>query len=167
MANNFIKPYVVKNFIDTQLFNWEEFEILKKDLSKKNIELIENGERIVYADNLDKNLDDYSLVFTGCRDAKKEFHTLHDFFKLKVPTLSEDWDAHIYTGHTDKPTSFKMHFDMADNFILQCAGKSRFFVPNYFDVIVEPGDLSWVPRYVPHVMVQLGRRLSISFPHFD
>jgi len=66
---------------------------------------------------------------------KSDFKTLHEIFKLMMPSLTDRWNAHIYTGHTDKPSSFPMHFDPRDNFILQVEGTSRFIVPHYFDKI--------------------------------
>lgn len=162
------KPFIKKGFINQTIFNWNDFESLKNNHPKEEIELIQsNGTTLKYHENPNVNPNDYSIIFTGCANVKKEFRTLHNFFKLLVPNLSDVWDAHIYTGHNDNPTSFNMHFDPRDNFLIQCYGKARLYVPNYFDTIVEPGDLSWIPKYVPHVMVPISRRLSVSFPHFD
>jgi len=162
------KPFIKKGFINQTILNWDDFENLKNNHPKEEVELLQsNGPKMRYYENSDININDYSIIFTGCRDFKKEFHTLHKFFKLLIPNLPDIWDAHIYSGHNDNATSFKMHFDAQDNFLIQCQGKARLYVPNYFDTIVEPGDLSWIPKYVPHVMVPIGRRLSVSFPHFE
>ena len=162
------KPFIKKGFISKTIFDWSDFEILKNNHPKAEIDLIQtNGTAIKYDKNPNANLNDYSIIFCGCANVKEEFRTLHNFFKLLIPELSDVWDAHVYTGHNDNPISFNMHFDSRDNFLIQCHGKARLYVPNYFDTIIEPGDLSWIPKYVPHVMVPMGRRLSISFPHFD
>jgi ribosomal protein L16 Arg81 hydroxylase len=35
------------------------------------------------------------------------------------------------------------------------------------DVIMEPGDAIWIPRYYPHEAISLTPRLSVSFPFTD
>jgi ribosomal protein L16 Arg81 hydroxylase len=35
------------------------------------------------------------------------------------------------------------------------------------DVIMEPGDAIWIPRYYPHHAISLTPRLSVSFPFAD
>jgi|TARA_E500000318_G_C3472327_1_gene177027 ribosomal protein L16 Arg81 hydroxylase len=164
---NFVKPFYKEKFIEKKIINWDDFNLLIKNHPKESIEFIEQGknEKKLLNDYPNADLTNCSLIFLNAKDVKSDFKTLHEIFKLMIPSLTDHWDAHIYTGHTDKPSSFPVHFDYRDNFILQVEGTSRVIVPHYFDKIFSPGDLLWIPRFVTHMVIPLTRRLSISFPH--
>ena len=97
-------------------------------------------------------------------------------------------DAHIYMCVKDieHPHPFGIHFDKADNVIVQCEGKTNFKVwnkvsdkianlpkslirnmefpdPPVIDVDMENGDAIWVPAGCPHLATSITPRLSVSF----
>ena len=97
---------------------------------------------------------------------------------LKYPT-----DAHIYFSASDNCTQgFPIHWDWSHNLIVQVEGKTNFKVWDIIadpksnrlidslpqkpmlDVVMEPGDVIFVPEKVYHQASSLTRRMSISFP---
>ena len=92
-------------------------------------------------------------------------------------------DAHLYIGKfVDPHHPFGIHFDMNDNYIVQCEGKTHWKVWDkvenkdqpqshlsveedpILDVVLNPGDVINVPAYYPHLAISITPRLSISFP---
>ncbi len=160
-----MKPFYIKKLINKNIFDWNDFDFLLKNHPREFLELIDkNGNKI---ENISKNenFNEKNIIFNNTYNYKKEFFTLKEFFKLKVPELNnyKKWDVHIYTGHENNCRSFGPHFDIADNFIIQVQGKSRWVVSHSFDIILEPYDVIFVPKYWVHECIPLGKRISLSF----
>jgi ribosomal protein L16 Arg81 hydroxylase len=160
-----MKPFYVKSFINTNIFNWNDFNFLIKNHDKNNIQLIDKKCIKQRGITENDNLSDKIIIFINTQHYKKEFEHLANFFKLKEPELNKSltWDVHIYVSPEENCGSLKPHFDEADNFILQCEGVSRWIVPNFFDIILEPGDIAFIPKYCVHQCIPLSKRISLSF----
>ena len=160
------KPFYIQNLITKNIFNWNDFDYLLKNHPKTDIELItpEKTKLINFSEN--QYIYNKNIIFLKAKNYKKDFFVLSDFFKLKVPELnnSTEWDVHVYTGQENDCNSFGAHFDLADNFILQTEGKSRWIVSHAFDIILNPGDAIFIPRNWVHECKPMGKRISLSFP---
>lgn len=92
-------------------------------------------------------------------------------------------DAHIFFNLSDMPDSgLGIHWDTSHNFIVQVEGTTRFKVWNLcdyderwrntqsipanpvIDVVMQPGDLIFIPANMWHQAISLSKRLSVSFP---
>jgi hypothetical protein len=92
-------------------------------------------------------------------------------------------DAHIYFSKNISSKSFDIHNDLAHNFIVQIEGQTRFKIWNFettnkedrwlktemkedpfIDVIMNPGDVVFIPVYYWHQAISQTKRMSISFP---
>ena len=124
-------------------------------------------------------------------DASKFTKKLNNFCKNIEETYEKCCDAHIYIcKNLEQEHPFGIHFDYCDNIIVQCEGTTNFKVwdsslidpmgsnqkltfvddkedDTLLDVIMEPGDAIWIPRYYPHEAISLTPRLSVSFPFAD
>ena len=129
-------------------------------------------------------LDEMVIYFT---DMSRATERLNDFARAVEEEYQRHTDAHIYVCRNpeiDHP--FAAHFDLSHNIIVQCEGKTNFKVwkevedhtvekqvkldmkeEPILDVIMEPGDAIWIPRYYPHQAISLTPRLSVSFPFAD
>lgn len=121
-------------------------------------------------------------------DATKFTKELNDFASNLEETYKLCCDAHIYIcRNLEEEHPFGVHFDYAHNVIVQCEGTTNFKVwssesidpmgPNQkltfvddkedeplLDVLMEPGDAIWIPKYCPHQAISRTERFSISFP---
>ena len=113
---------------------------------------------------------------------------INAFAKEVEDTYQQHVDAHIYMcRNMDIEHPFGIHFDISDNIIIQCEGKTNFKVWNeidnslklyeseknvnmtmnndpILDVEMKSGDAIWIPKYYPHLATSRTKRLSVSFP---
>lgn len=92
-------------------------------------------------------------------------------------------DAHVYFSTTDRSCSFDFHCDRPGNFVLQVTGSSHVIVidkygdeptaypavdrnsaPVLLDVIMNPGDVVFLPSMMMHKFTPQTARISISYP---
>ena len=94
-------------------------------------------------------------------------------------------DAHIYFSIVEnhlETSGFSPHWDWSHNLIVQIEGTSQHKIwnksatgeePRYInlieenpiiDVIMKPGDITFIPRMMYHHVISKTKRLSISFP---
>jgi hypothetical protein len=96
-------------------------------------------------------------------------------------------DVHVYAGLSNSSQSFPAHWDFVDNFILQQEGRTEWIIYNEFatesdiknnnqvdnsekklttqlKVILNPGDILYLPAFVYHKAVPLEKRISLSIP---
>jgi hypothetical protein len=131
-----------------------------------------------------KLLDEIVIYFSDMSRATKN---LNNFASSIEDEYKRHTDAHIYVCRNPKiEHPFAAHFDLQHNVIVQCEGKTNFKVwkevedhtvekqiqldmkeEPILDVIMEPGDAIWIPRYYPHEAISLTPRLSVSFPFTD
>ena len=189
------KPFHLKNFCD-KLFSWKELEQLL------NLRPFISNERFVVINGLPEfNIPDRNWLtnknswppnkivegitnrvcyLVDCSRVNKKINT----FCGELELLTEKpVDAHIYFDYTNKKGhSFPIHWDYADNLIVQIEGKTNFKIWNFYtdnenirlvksldkspfiDVIMEPGDIIFVPAKMWHQAISETKRLSISFP---
>tara|TARA_R100000388_G_C7188848_1_gene132498 strand:+ start:139 stop:594 length:456 start_codon:yes stop_codon:yes gene_type:complete len=135
--------------------------------------------------------DGSTCYFTGMASMTKKLNALANDLEKEY---SMNVDAHVYMClDKDKPHPFGVHFDLADNVIVQCEGVTNFKVwdkvegteniksiqdyermnPYQMDIksepiidkVLRPGDAVCIPRFYPHLATTLqDPRLSVSFP---
>jgi len=125
--------------------------------------------------------DSSTYYFIGMASMTKNLNALAN--DLKKQYNMNDVDAHVYMCFDkDKPHPFGVHFDFADNVIVQCEGVTNFKVWDkveeteknslmdiktepILDKVLRPGDAICIPRFYPHLATTLqDPRLSVSFP---
>ena len=115
-------------------------------------------------------------------DMSRSTKKINDFAKKLEEEYNLSADAHIYTCRNPKlGHPFGIHYDYADNVIVQCEGRTNFKVwekvepdseeskltiedPPIMDVEMRPGDAIWIPKYYPHLATSRTKRMSVSFP---
>ena len=116
-------------------------------------------------------------------DMSRSTKKINDFAKKLEEEYNLSADAHIYTCRNPKlGHPFGIHYDYADNVIVQCEGKTNFKVweeveptsgsnvnltindPPIMDIDMNPGDVIWIPKHYPHLASSKTPRMSVSFP---
>ena len=69
--------------------------------------------------------------------------------------------AHLYFNITTKAETFGEHQDTMDVFFWQCQGVTKWTVEKD-EVILNPGDLIYIPKGVRHNVTPLSPRLGVS-----
>ena len=156
-----------KNLIKENIFNYSDVDILKKDLP--NVEAITpTGKLYGGKDHIPEKIDgrELSLVMINAFAYKKKFKTLSDFF-IKMCNLNYlRRDVHVYYSPDEEAAVFGRHKDPSFNFILQCQGKSRWIVDRV-EFPMDPGDVVYIPCFMSHQCVPLGKRVSLSFAYWS
>ncbi len=121
------------------------------------------------------------FYFVDCSRFKKEFNDFasHLEEKEKIP-----FDTHVYVHYKNlqKPHPFGCHWDLHSNVIIQCEGSTHWMVypkinpvtktqqshlhideDPIIDIVLNPGDAIWIPRYYPHHAISKEKRISLSF----
>jgi len=118
------------------------------------------------------------------RDASRFTKKLNEKAKQLEEIYQCQADAHIYIClNPETAHPFGIHWDNADNYIVQCEGKTRFKVwPKLenrdvnkqgnlkinekvlIDEVLSPGDTITIPKYYPHLAISQTKRFSVSFP---
>ena len=116
-------------------------------------------------------------------DMSRSTKKINDFAKKLEEEYNLSADAHIYTCRNPKlGHPFGIHYDYADNVIVQCEGKTNFKVweeveptsgsnvnltvegDPILNVDMKPGDVIWIPKHYPHLASSKTPRMSVSFP---
>ena len=116
-------------------------------------------------------------------DMSRSTKKINDFAKKLEEEYNLSADAHIYTCRNPKlGHPFGIHYDYADNVIVQCEGKTNFKVweeveptsgsnvnltindPPIRDIDMNPGDVIWIPKHYPHLASSKTPRMSVSSP---
>jgi ribosomal protein L16 Arg81 hydroxylase len=161
-----MKPELIKNFIESNFFNWDDLNNLIKNHPKHLIKFVnKDGGKELFDENILKQKEGATLNFTNTQTVKKEFQQLVDYFVLKQPILknAKVWDVQIYASWGNELFSFVPHFDPAYNFILQCEGSCRWDVSHAFHEVLQPRDLIYIPKNWVHQCFPLSNRISLSF----
>jgi len=111
--------------------------------------------------------------------ANKNINTICDYLEKQKRVVV---DAHIYFDlhKKEKNTSLNKHWDRSDNIIVQVAGQTNFKIWDMYlydkerqvitdkkpmlDIILNEGDVIYVPSNIVHQATSLSKRLSVSFP---
>lgn len=105
--------------------------------------------------------------------------SVKDLIKFFEKETGFQFDAHTYCGKYNSK-SYNYHSDVSNNLILQCQGHTRWKIyplitkqPSTFldmkldpciDVIMNPGDIIWIPKFQVHYAEPVTDRISVSFP---
>jgi len=133
-----------KNLIEENIFNYSDVDILKKDLP--NVEAITPAGKLYGGkDHIPEKIDgrELSLVMINAFAYKKKFKTLSDFF-IKICNLNYlRRDVHVYYSPDEEAAVFGRQFPM------------------------DPGDVVYIPCFMSHQCVPLGKRVSLSFAYWS
>jgi len=89
-------------------------------------------------------------------------HEGHNIDKVKdVLKDLECNTAHLYFNVTTKAETFGKHNDTMDVYFWQCQGATKWVVEDD-EVILNPGDLIYIPKGVYHNVIPLSPRLGVS-----
>ena len=140
--NNFNKVPTLKEKFDVDVVTWEE-AIHDYDNSKnKNLFVKESS--------------------------PNGFFVTHDINYLprvkKVLDVSDLKIAHLYCNLTTKAPTFGEHADSMDVYFWQCQGSTKWIV-NEKIIILNSGDLLFVPKGVKHNVIPLCPRVGISMSY--
>lgn len=155
-----MKPYYIKNFVNKKLLTWNDVDVLLYTSRQENVETI-NQEQLKESIKLKEKKN--SIIISKAKHYSKDFNTVVEYLKLKDGLDINDWDIHVYISYQNGK-SFKKHKDKAHNYIFQCEGKSRWIVEDSFDIVLEPGDLIYIPFEWYHQCIPMGPRVSASLP---
>ena len=70
--------------------------------------------------------------------------------------------AHLYFNITTKAETFGKHKDVMDVYFWQCQGATKWIIEDKDKVILNPGDLIFIPKGVHHNVIPLSPRLGVS-----
>ena len=70
--------------------------------------------------------------------------------------------AHLYFNITTKAKTFGKHKDTMDVYFWQCQGVTKWIIEDKEEVILNPGDLIFIPKGVYHTVIPLSPRLGVS-----
>lgn len=201
-----MKPYFKRGY-SRNLLRWKELSVLinirplmsSGSIDPKHNRVRINGseERFKWSNSswsIDPNCFPSSLLkelmeryVCSFVDMSRSTKKINDFAKKLEEEYNLSADAHIYTCRNPKlGHPFGIHYDYADNVIVQCEGRTNFKVwaevkPDYegegvanvnltindpplIDVDMKPGDVIWIPKYYPHLASSKTSRMSVSFP---
>jgi len=136
---------------------------------------------------LDKELKKYTAYIVDMSRVNKKVNAICAQLESSIKLST---DAHIYFSLVDnlkEDSGFPIHWDTAHNLIIQIEGISQHLVWNrevndndpknltyinespFLDVVMKPGDITFIPMKMYHKVISKTKRLSISFPmnYFD
>ena len=186
-------PFFQKQAINSNIFSWAELEGLLNlrpmvKVDRFFINFIRSDLRPTYnwinpnwatenaypASLIQEEIKKYVCFLIDCSKANRSINEicaqLEDVSKAAT-------DAHIFFSFITKDLSFDqyVHKDVSDNLIVQIDGKTNFkvwdticprehFNKPVLDVVMEPGDIIYIPKDIWHGAFSLTKRLSVSFP---
>ncbi len=133
---------------------------------------------------LEDLLEEHTCYFI---DMSRATEKINNFARDVENTFEKQCDAHVYVcRNPDLYHPFGIHYDLVPNIIIQCEGQTNFKVWDkienvnnkerfgqinigitdepLLDVIMNPGDMVWIPEHYPHHAISITPRLSVSFP---
>jgi|TARA_R100000084_G_scaffold87798_1_gene42101 hypothetical protein len=155
-----MKPFIQKKFITKNLLTWKELDCVIKNCDDRDFEVILPTKQKRFGKYSYKNK---SIIISNCLKFF-DFSFIKQFVDKNKLFKYVNWDAHIYASYTKKSCSFPKHFDYAHNIIIQQKGQSNWIIEDFCNIILEPGDMIYIPYKWKHQCVPTGKRLSLSFP---
>jgi ribosomal protein L16 Arg81 hydroxylase len=93
------------------------------------------------------------------------FFVSHDANEIpKVKNVLKDLNcniAHLYINITTRAKTFGRHNDTMDVYFWQCQGVTKWILDND-EIILNPGDLIYIPKGIYHTVIPLTPRLGVS-----
>ena len=140
--NNFDKVLTLKEKFDVDVVTWEE-AIHDYDNSKnKNLFVKESSPNGFFVTHNINYLPRVKKVL--------------DVLDLKI--------AHLYCNLTTKAPTFGEHTDSMDVYFWQCQGSTKWIV-NEKIIILDSGDLLFIPKGIKHNVIPLCPRVGISMSY--
>jgi hypothetical protein len=177
--------------IDPSIISWEDVADYFSVRTIKSVELIRTKKISIPKIRLYQDVDFIlNEISTGASFCISKFFNV----SYKTSVLWEqfcDWypnlgvDFHLYGGLLPESTSFPAHNDLANNYIIQFDGQCEWVIYkeqasfeeafNYNiipedrlteerRIILNPGDIIYIPSGKYHKCIPLGKRLSLSVP---
>jgi hypothetical protein len=191
-TNNVSKFIYFKDSIDPSFITFEDVADYFIPPTTLNVELVQDNKKLqiprigIYQDKnfiLDKLKD--GATFCIFKYINPNARTFRLFEEVCDYYTDKSVDFHLYGSITETSKSFPAHNDLATNFIVQLEGQCEWVIYNetasyeeaynYFilpedklteetRVIVNPGDILYIPSGKYHKCIPLGKRLSLSIP---
>jgi ribosomal protein L16 Arg81 hydroxylase len=191
------EPLFLKQWVEnvSELITWKDIEICMNNPILYNLELIDpNNVKLPYDKQFlarekhflfDSFHNHHGMVITEYGNYNEKTKALLNHFE---ETFDVDAAIHVYCGLSSKATSFKIHCDAPNNFIIQVEGKCHWKIYNErmsnlidfsvshprhieekdltiaIDEVLSPGDGVLIPPRQYHVALPIDRRISLSIP---
>lgn len=181
---NGLVPFFEKRAIDPTILSWQELERLlnlRPFVNHKRFHILNDKNYTWHnpgwsSDNsyppslIDQEIKKYVCYLSDC---SKVNYRINDLCKLIEKKTGSEVDAHIYFSFFFQDTDIEkyIHKDKSNNLIIQIDGETNFKVWGtdkdsdlILDVIMQPGDVLYIPAGFWHGALSLSRRLSLSVP---
>ena len=113
--------------------------------------------------NYDMCLKNNSLV----KSNDNGFFVTHQAYKIdsvkKIMNENDFTQCHLYFNITTNARTFGKHNDDDDVWFWQCQGVTKWIIEDKDEIVLNPGDLIYVPEGVNHSVEALTPRLGVSF----
>lgn len=178
------EPFFQKRIADPSIFSWTELERLlnlRPFVNHKRFHILNDKDYTWHnpgwsSDNgyppslIQQEIKQYVCYLSDCSKVNQQINDLCASIENKT---GSEVDAHIYFSfyYNDKNIEKYIHRDKSNNLIIQIDGETNFKVWNkdrdsdiILDVIMQPGDVLYIPAGYWHGALSLSRRLSLSVP---
>ena len=170
--------------VSTDIFSWEELERLlnlRPFVNHKRFHILNDKNYTWHnpgwaSDNgyppslIQEEIRKYVCYLSDCSKVNK---SINELCKLIENQTGSEVDAHVYFSffYQDQDIEKYIHKDKSNNLIIQIDGETNFKVFGtdrnsdiILDVIMQPGDMLYIPAGYWHGALSLSRRLSLSIP---
>jgi len=124
-----------------------------------NLDVVNWTEAFLNYDNSVRNNKQIKFSYPG-------FFVSHEGHEIeKVQNVLKDLKcsiAHLYFNISTKAETFGKHKDTMDVYFWQCQGVTKWIIEDKDEVILNPGDLIYIPKEIYHSVIPLSPRLGIS-----
>jgi mannose-6-phosphate isomerase-like protein (cupin superfamily) len=124
-----------------------------------NLDVVNWTEAFLNYDNSVRNNKQIKFSYPG-------FFVSHEGHEIeKVKDVLKDLKcsiAHLYFNISIKAETFGKHKDTMDVYFWQCQGVTKWIIEDKDEVILNPGDLIYIPKEIYHSVIPLSPRLGIS-----
>lgn len=124
-----------------------------------NLDVVNWTEAFLNYDNSVRNSKQIKFSYPG-------FFVSHEGHEIeKVKDVLKDLKcsiAHLYFNISTKAETFGKHKDTMDVYFWQCQGVTKWIIEDKDEVILNPGDLIYIPRGINHNVIPLSPRLGVS-----
>ncbi len=178
------EPFFTKSIIDPKIFSWDELERLlnlRPFVNYKRFHILNDKNYTWHnpgwsSDNsyppslIDQEIKKHVCYISDC---SKVNYQINQLCKSIEQATGSEVDTHIYFSffYNDIEIEKYIHRDKSNNLIIQIDGETNFKVwgkdrnsSKILDVIMQPGDVLYIPQGYWHGALSLSRRLSLSIP---
>ena len=124
-----------------------------------NLDVVNWTEAFLNYDNSVRNNKQIKFSYPG-------FFVSHEGHEIeKVQNVLKDLKcsiAHLYFNISTKAETFGKHKDTMDVYFWQCQGVTKWIIEDKDEVILNPGDMIYIPKGINHNVIPLSPRLGVS-----